>query len=117
MCGSFSSRCISGRQSLMPSPMVRINCKCDVDDKRRSCKSWRKPLLIASAMTREATPATTPMIEMIVMIPTTACLLFARKYRDAMKNSNFMGTGEAYARHPHCTDGDEVCRKNRNGEL
>lgn len=43
---------------------------------------------MASAMMSDATPAATPMIEMAVITPMTACLRFARRYRAAMKSSN-----------------------------
>ena len=49
------------------------------------------------ATTREATPAATPTIEMPVMMPMKACLLFARKYRVAMKSSKRMGSNQLSA--------------------
>src|SRR5579871_559286 len=45
---------------------------------------------MARATTSEATPAATPTTEMPVMMPMNACLLFARRYRDAMKISKRM---------------------------
>src|SRR6476661_10068663 len=42
------------------------------------------------AITREATPAVTPMTEMIVMTPITACRRLARRYRAATKSSNLI---------------------------
>jgi acetyl-CoA carboxylase carboxyltransferase component len=47
---------------------------------------------MASAMMSEATPAATPMTEMAVMTPTTACRRLARRYRAAMKSSNRIRT-------------------------
>ena len=46
------------------------------------------PLVTASAMIREATPAVTPSTEMAVIKPTTACRRRALRYRIAMKSSN-----------------------------
>jgi hypothetical protein len=43
-------------------------------------------------MMSEATPAVTPAIEITVITPITACFRLARRYRDAMKNSNFIRT-------------------------
>src|ERR1700722_18502203 len=45
-----------------------------------------------SAITNEATPAVTPMTEMIVITPITACRRFARRYRAATKSSNLTRT-------------------------
>src|SRR5437588_7125803 len=45
---------------------------------------------MASAMTKDATPAATPAMEIPVITPITACLRLARRYRDAMKNSKRM---------------------------
>jgi hypothetical protein len=45
-------------------------------------------LLIANAMMSDATPAATPMIEIAVITPITACRRLARKYREATKSSN-----------------------------
>src|SRR5579864_574299 len=62
----------------------------EVDPSRRCCRSCRKPLLIASAMTSDATPAATPAIEMPVMIPIKDWRRLARRYRLAMKSSKRM---------------------------
>src|SRR3954451_20837544 len=43
-----------------------------------------------SAMTSEATPAVTPMTEITVITPITACRRLARRYRAATKSSNLM---------------------------
>jgi hypothetical protein len=51
---------------------MRSRLMCEVEPSRRSCKSWRNPLLMASAMMSEATPAATPTMEMTVMTPMTA---------------------------------------------
>src|SRR3982750_870238 len=64
---------------------------CEVEPRRRSCKSWRNPLLMASAMTSEATPAATPRTEMAAMMPMKAWRRLARKYRIATKSSKRMG--------------------------
>jgi hypothetical protein len=39
-------------------------------------------------MISDATPAATPTTEIPVMMPMTACLRLARRYRVAMKSSN-----------------------------
>ena len=77
-------------QSLMPSSATRWRLMCDVEPSKRCWRSWRNPLLMARATTSEATPAATPATEMPVMMPMKACLLFARKYRDAIKSSNLI---------------------------
>ena len=77
-------------QFWMPSSATRCRLMCEVEPNRRSCRSWRKPFVIAIATTREATPAATPTTEMPVMMPTKACLLLARKYRDAINSSKRM---------------------------
>src|SRR6478736_5939427 len=41
-----------------------------------------------SAITSEATPAVTPMTEITVITPITACRRLARRYRAATKSSN-----------------------------
>ena len=46
---------------------------------RRSCRSRRIPLVMASATMSAATPAATPMTEIAVTRPTTACLRRARR--------------------------------------
>src|ERR671923_66991 len=69
---------------------MRNKLTCELEPKRRSCKSWRKPLLMARAMTSEATPAATPAIEIPVMIPMKAWRRLARRYRLAMKSSKRM---------------------------
>ena len=53
----------------MPSSAMRSRLMWELDPMRRSCKSCRKPLLMASATISEATPAATPAIEMPVMMP------------------------------------------------
>ena len=63
---------------------------CEVEPMRRCWRSWRKPLLMAKATMSEATPAATPTIEMPVMMPMKACLLFARRYRAAINSSNLI---------------------------
>jgi len=57
----------------MPSSATRSRLICEVEPMRRSCKSCRKPLLMASATMSEATPAETPTIEMPVIMPIKAC--------------------------------------------
>ena len=52
----------------MPSDLHTQKIDVRGGPSRRSCRSWRNPLLIASATTSEATPAATPTIEMPVMI-------------------------------------------------
>ncbi len=59
-CGCFERRAISGGQSLMPSSAMRCRLMCEVEPRRRCCRSWRNPLLMARATTSEATPAATP---------------------------------------------------------
>src|SRR5579884_939714 len=86
-CGSFSRRGRSCSQFLIPSLAVRSRLMCDDDPSRRCCKSWRNPLLIASAMISDATPAATPAIEIPVITPMTACLRLARRYREATNSS------------------------------
>src|SRR5712692_7705597 len=86
-CGSFESRSIRGRQSLMPSLWIRSKLTWEVDPSRRSCRSWRNPLLMASAITREATPAATPAMEMPVITPMKAWRRLALRYRVATKSS------------------------------
>src|ERR1700683_517585 len=66
---------------------MRSRLMWEVEPSRRSCRSWRNPLLIANAMTSEATPAATPAMEMPVIMPITAWRRLARKYRDATKSS------------------------------
>ena len=78
-CGCLESRSISAGQSLIPSSATRCRLMCEVDPSSRCCKSWRKPLLMASATTSEATPAATPMMDIPVMIPMNACRLLARR--------------------------------------
>ena len=56
----------------MPSSATRSRLMCEVDPIRRSCRSWRNPLLMARATMSEATPAATPRIEMPVMMPMKA---------------------------------------------
>src|SRR5438270_1519628 len=48
-----------------------------------------------SAITRDATPAVTPMTEMTVITPITACRRLARRYRAATKSSNLMPSSQA----------------------
>jgi len=72
----------------MPSPAVRISITCAVDPTSFSCISRRIPLVIANAIISEATPAITPITEISVITPTTACRRFARRYRAAMNSSN-----------------------------
>src|SRR6478735_5667344 len=47
------------------------------------------------AITSEATPAVTPMTEMIVITLITACRRLARRYRAATKSSNLMPPSQA----------------------
>src|SRR5579872_1875280 len=86
-CGCLASLSINGRQLRRPSLWMRSKLMCEVEPSRRSCRSCRNPLFIASAMTSDATPAATPAMEMAVMIPMKACRRFARRYRLAMKSS------------------------------
>ncbi len=58
---------VSARQSRMPSLWTRISSTCAVEPSRRSCRSRRMPLVMASATISDATPAATPAIEMAVM--------------------------------------------------
>ena len=78
-CGCFERRSISAGQSLMPSSAMRCRLMCEVEPSRRCCRSWRNPLLMASATTSEATPAATPTIEMPVMMPMKAWRRLARR--------------------------------------
>src|SRR6476646_8143022 len=47
------------------------------------------------AITSEATPAVTPMTEITVITPITACRHLARRYRAATKSSNLMPPSQA----------------------
>jgi len=47
----------------MPSLSTLSKLMCAVEPSSRACKSWRKPLLMASATISEATPAATPRME------------------------------------------------------
>src|SRR5271165_1758014 len=94
-CGRFVNSVSNGCQLRIPSASTRSRLMCDDEPSSRSWRSWRKPLLMASAMIRAATPAATPTIEMIVMTPMTAWRRLARRYRAATKSSNCM---EANAR-------------------
>src|SRR5258708_2910771 len=74
----------------MPSSATRSRLMCEVEPSKRCCKSWRKPLLMAKATIREATPAATPAIEIPVIMPIKAWRRLARKYRRAIKSSKRM---------------------------
>src|ERR1700743_2400309 len=82
----------------MPSPTVRISSTCEGDPSKRTCRSRRIPVVIASAMISAATPAATPATEIAVITPTTACRRLARRYRAAMKSSKRMKLIRAF----HC---------------
>ena len=71
-CGCLESRSMRGGHALMPSSAIRWRVMCEVEPSRRCCRSWRKPLLIASATIKEATPAATPTTEIPVMMPINA---------------------------------------------
>src|SRR6202140_5891391 len=74
---------------MTPAP-GRVEDTGGVTPSKRSCSVSRKPVFIARAMTRVATPAATPMTEKAVTRRSTAGRYGDRRYRLATNHSKFM---------------------------
>src|SRR5215831_7599151 len=75
----------------MPPEPGRVRETCAVTPRSRSCNVSRKPVFIASATTKVATPAATPTIENRVTRRRTAGRYGDLRYRRATNHSNLIG--------------------------